>query len=135
MFKDNKFLESIDKSDINKAPQVEFSITDIIDFASSIWSIQNKFEKINLEESISGKTRAITSNINKILNLLNDKDIEIIDFTNKKFNEGLNVDILSYEKNNEILEPYIKETVVPAVIYKGSIIQKAKVIVETNEVE
>jgi len=130
MFKDNKFLESM-----NKAPQIEFSIAEIIDFASSVWSIQNKFEKINTEESLLGKTRAITSNINKILNILEIKGIEIIDFTNKKYNEGLNVDILSYEKNSEILEPYIKETIVPSVIFKGNIIQKAKVIVETNEVE
>jgi len=130
MFKDNKFLESM-----NKAPQIEFSIAEIIDFASSVWSIQNKFEKINTEESLLGKTRAIASNINKILNILEIKGIEIIDFTNKKYNEGLNVDILSYEKNSEILEPYIKETIVPSVIFKGNIIQKAKVIVETNEVE
>lgn len=135
MFKDNKFLESINKVDITKALQIEFSITDIIDFASSVWTIQNKFEKINTEDSLLGKKRAITSNINKIKNILDLKGIEIIDFTNKKYNEGLNVDILSYEKNSETFEPYIKETIIPAIIFKGNIIQKAKVIVETNEVE
>jgi molecular chaperone GrpE (heat shock protein) len=56
-------------------------------------------------------------------------DIEIVDYTNQKFNDGLNLDVLSVEKEPTISESIVKETVEPTVMYRGQVIKKAKIIV------
>ncbi len=59
-------------------------------------------------------------------------DIEIRDYTNQKFNEGLNLDILSVEKDPAIAEPMVKETVEPTILCKGQVVKKAKIILLSN---
>ena len=59
-------------------------------------------------------------------------DVSVISYTNQKYNEGLNLDILSIESDSNIFEPTIKETVEPTVMCKGQIIKKAKVILLKN---
>ena len=56
-------------------------------------------------------------------------DIEVQDYTNKSFNEGLNVDVISVVKEEGVSSPVIKETIEPTILSKGQLIRKAKVIV------
>jgi hypothetical protein len=59
---------------------------------------------------------------------LDKNDIDVIDYTNKKYNEGLNLDVLAVEKDSNLKEAIIKETHEPAITLKGKIVKKAKVI-------
>ncbi len=56
-------------------------------------------------------------------------DIEIVDHTNQKFNEGINLDILAVEKSSDILESIIKETKEPTILHKNQVVHKGKVII------
>jgi hypothetical protein len=60
---------------------------------------------------------------------LDKNDISVVDYTDNKYNEGLNLDILSIEKDPKIPHSIVKETHEPAVMHKGQLIKKAKVVV------
>jgi hypothetical protein len=64
--------------------------------------------------------------------MLSKCEIEILDYTGKKYNEGLNVDILSIEKDPGATFPHIREMIEPTILCKGTIIKKGKVIVVEN---
>ena len=72
------------------------------------------------------------NSIQKLKRYLEKYDVEILDYKNQKFNEGLNLDVLSVEKDSSIQEPQIKETIEPTIMLKGQVIRKAKVILLTK---
>jgi hypothetical protein len=59
-------------------------------------------------------------------------DVEIVDYTNQKFNDGLNLDVLSVEKDPAVASPTVKETVEPTILVKGQVVKKAKIILLSN---
>ena len=58
---------------------------------------------------------------------------ELLDYTNQKFNDGLNLDILSVEKDPSLPAPIVKETIEPTILVKGQVVRKAKIILLTNQ--
>ena len=54
---------------------------------------------------------------------------EVIDYTGQVYNEGMNLDILSTEKDPDLKQSIISETHEPAVTHKGILVRKAKVII------
>ena len=71
----------------------------------------------------------LKNSVQKIKRYLDKNDIEIVDYTNQKFNEGRNLDILAVEKSSNILESIIKETKEPTILYKNQVVNKGKVII------
>ena len=109
--------------------KVDITTNLITDLMFSVWQLDKNINKIKATDK-EINTRTIDSTFNKIKNIFKTLGFESIDYTNKKFNEGLNVDIVATNKVNNTIEPYIKETIEPTILYKGNIIKKAKVIVE-----
>ena len=119
---------SVEEKFIKIAPETE----SIFDFAIELWRLEKKLARFigGLPED---QKKAVENSIAKLSRLLEKSDVEIRDYTNQKYNEGMNVEIISSEKDANISHSIVKETIEPAVLHKGQIIKKAKVIILKNE--
>lgn len=104
---------------------------DVIELAVEVWRINNRIIKAGNALSEIQK-RGLESSHQKFVKFLDRYDIKIIDHAGEKYNEGLNVDVLSFEKDQSVKTPWIKETVEPSISCKGHIVKKGKVIVVNN---
>lgn len=112
---------------INLSPSTD----DFMQFAVEVWRIEQRLAKlqINLPEN---QKKGLENSVQKLKRYFEKYDIEVIDYTNQKFNDGLNLDVLSVEKDPTVMEPIIKETVEPTIMYRGQVVRKAKIIVLTK---
>jgi molecular chaperone GrpE (heat shock protein) len=76
--------------------------------------------------------KGLENSIQKLRRYLEKYDIEIVDYKNTKYNDGLNLDVLSVEKDPSLPEPRVKEVVEPTIMCKGQVVRKAKIILITN---
>lgn len=104
---------------------------DVIELAVEVWRINNRIIKAGNALSEIQK-RGLESSHQKFVKFLDRYDIKIVDHAGEKYNEGLNVDVLSFEKDIECKTPWIKETVEPSISCNGHIVKKGKVIVVNN---
>jgi len=107
--------------------QLSQGVSDLVDLAVEVWRMNSRIKKIGLDIPDIQK-KGLESSIQKFTNYLSRYDIEIVDYTGEKYNEGLNLDILSVDTDPNCEIPYIKETVEPTVICKGQVVKKAKII-------
>lgn len=107
------------------------SKTLLAEFALNIWRIDSKVKTANLPQ-----TRAITSSIKRIYELLEKHQITIKDYTNTKYNDGLNIDVVECKQvlasDSADISEMIIETLSPSIIIDGELYKKAKVIKETK---
>jgi len=126
-----KISEDIKSAVTPKFMSVAVEANEITDLAIEIWRIEQRIAKsasILPENQLKG----LENSIQKMRRYLEKYDIEIIDYKNHKYNDGLNLDILSVEKDPSIPEPMVKETVEPTIMLKGQVIRKAKIILLSN---
>lgn len=121
------------KSDFNsvlKPTVIEKNLSkeDLIELASDVWRLEKRIHKIDKNLSDS-QLRAFESSLSKFNNLLNKHEIEIIDYTNKGYIAGLNVEVILFEKDATTSSSFIKETIEPTILYRGQLEKRAKVIV------
>ena len=132
-----KVLQKQINSEIRESVQTKFlkvsiDLNRLRDLAIDIWRMNNKIEKYKDTNKVQFD-KGIQHSLLRITKYLQDNDIQVKDYTNAPYNDGLNVDVLSVEKcDNETL-PIIKETVEPAILYKGQLIRRAKVIIARSE--
>lgn len=100
----------------------------IVEVAIEVWRLEKRLTKANSDLS-DDQNKAFENSISKLKRFLDKNDITYTDYTDKKYNEGLNLDVLNIEKDNNVTESIIKETHEPAVFHKGQLIKKAKVVV------
>lgn len=107
---------------------LSLKLKDIIELSVDVWRMENRLDKVlsNLPEN---QKENLENSIQKIKRYLEKNDIETIDYTNKKFNDGLTIDILAVEKDSTIPESIVKETKEPTVMYKGQVVKRGKVVV------
>lgn len=112
--------------------EISIQLKDLIELSIEIWRLEGRLNKvlINLPEN---QKETITNSIQKLKRYLDKNDIELIDHTNHKFNEGRNLDILAVEKDSSIPEAIVKETKEPTVVYKGKVVRNGKVVIITPE--
>jgi hypothetical protein len=101
---------------------------DIVELAVEIWRIQNRLNKA-ITDLPDTQKRGLESSIQKLQKYLDTFKIQIVDHTNQKYNEGLNVNVLSFEINPHVSTPTIKETIEPTIICEGKVVRKGKVVV------
>lgn len=111
---------------------ISYEVNDLAELAIEVWRLELRLQKIfdNLDDP---QKKSITMSLAKIKRYFEKQDIETVDFTNKKYNEGLSLEVLSIEKEKNLIEEIIKETIEPSVLFKGKVIKKAKVIVKKRE--
>lgn len=111
---------------------VSIKTKDLIDHAIELWRMESRLKKVlpDLDKNIAD---IITHSFKKLHRYLEKNDIEIIDYTDQKFNEGLNLDILAVEDDPNANHPIIKETKEPTITYKGEVVSKGKIILVKKE--
>lgn len=126
-----KIREEIKFSVVPKFIDLSVSVNELVDLSIEIWRIEQRINK-SASNFPENQLTGLENSIQKLRRYLDKSDIQIIDYKNQKFNEGLNLDILSIEKDSSISESIIKETVEPTIMYKGQLIRKAKIILLSN---
>ncbi len=101
---------------------------DVVDLAIEVWRINSRIAKVGNSLTDMQK-RGIESSLQKFSKFLGRYSIEIIDHTGEKYNEGMSVDVLSFEKDESMKTPIIRETIEPSIICKGHVVKRGKVIV------
>ena len=101
---------------------------DIADLAIALWRLDKRLTKI--EEKLSDdENKALRNSADKIRRFVQKNNVEVADYAGQVYNEGMNLDILSIEKDSQLKQSVIYETHEPAITHKGVLIRKAKVIV------
>ena len=107
--------------------ELSLGVNDLVDLAIEVWRIEQRIIKAFpiLPEN---QKKGLENSIQKLKRYIEKYDIEIVDYTNQKFDDGLNLDVLSIKKDSSLAEPIIKETIEPTIICKGQVVRKAKII-------
>jgi molecular chaperone GrpE (heat shock protein) len=126
-----KISEEIKYAVAPKSLNLSSSVSELVDLATEVWRIEQRLSKVadTLPET---QRKGLENSVLKFKRYISNYDIEIIDYTNQKFNDGLNLDVLSVEKDPAITTPTVKETVEPTIMVKGRVVKKAKIILLSN---
>ena len=118
---------------LNRAIFVDLSpkSADVVELAVEVWRMNSRIVKTG-DGLTEVQKRPIMSSLQKFTKFLDRYDIKIVDHTGEKYNEGMNVDVLSFEKDPRIKNPIIKETIEPSIICNGYVVKKGKVVVINN---
>ena len=126
-----KINEDIKYAVSPKFVKLSLGVNDLVDLAVEIWRMEQRIAKSTSTLSENHK-KGLDNSIQKLRRYLEKYDIKIVDYTNQKFNEGLNLEILSVEKDPSVEVSVVKETIEPTIIYKGQVVRKAKIILIKN---
>ncbi len=122
-----KIKEDIKFAVAPKFMQLSVDLNELIELAIEIWRMEQRIAKssLNLPEN---QRKGLEISMQKLKRYINRYDIEFIDYTNQKYNDGLNLDVLSVEKDSSVHESTVKETIEPTIMCKGQVVRKAKII-------
>jgi hypothetical protein len=126
-----KISEEIKYAVAPKSINLSVSVTELVDLATEVWRIEQRLTKVTdiLPEN---QRKGLENSVHKLKRYISNYDIEIVDYTNQKFNDGLNLDVLSVEKDQSVTTPTVKETIEPTILVKGQVVKKAKIILLSN---
>jgi len=126
-----KISEEIKYAVAPKSINLSTSVAELVELATEVWRVEQRLSKIadSLQEN---QRKGLENSVLKFKRYISNYDIEIVDYTNQKFNDGLNLDVLSVEKDPAVTIPVVKETVEPTILVKGQVVKKAKIILLSN---
>lgn len=126
-----KISEEIKYAVAPKSINLSTSVTELVELATEVWRVEQRLAKVadTLPES---QRKGLENSVHKFKRYISNYDIEIVDYTNQKFNDGLNLDVLSVEKDPAVVTSTVKETVEPTILVKGQVVKKAKIILLSN---
>lgn len=127
-----KISEDIKYAVAPKHIELSLGVNDLVDLAVEIWRMDQRLAK-SMTALPENQQKGLQISIEKLKRYVGKYDIEILDYTNQKFNDGLNLDILSVEKDPSLPAPIVKETIEPTILVKGQVVRKAKIILLTNQ--
>ncbi|MFA4814767.1 MAG: hypothetical protein WC868_05720 [Bacteroidales bacterium] len=122
-----KIKEDIKFAVAPKSLQISLELNHMIELAAEIWRIEQSIIKSS-SSLPENQRKKLELSIQKLKRYIEKYDIEFIDHTNQKYNDGLNLDVLSVEKDSSIQEPIVKETIEPTIMHRGQVVRKAKII-------
>lgn len=114
-----------------KSVNLSASVSELVELATEVWRVEQRLANI-VDILPENQRKGLENSVHKFKRFISNYDIEIIDYTNQKFNDGLNLDVLSIEKDQSITTPIVKETVEPTILVKGQVVKKAKIILLSN---
>lgn len=126
-----KISEEIKYAVAPKSINLSVGVAELVELATEVWRIEQRLAKVT-ESLPETQRKGLENSVHKLKTYVSKYDIEIIDYTNKKFNDGLNLDVLSVEKDPSVSTPTVKETVEPTILVKGQVVKKAKIILLSN---
>jgi len=126
-----KISEEIKHAVTPKFMELSLGVNDLVDLAIEVWRIEQRVAK-SASSLPENQLKGLENSIQKLKRYLEKYDIQIVDYKDTKYNDGLNLDILSVEKDPTLTEPRVKETVEPTIMCKGQVVCKAKIILLSN---
>jgi len=114
-----------------KSMQLSVGATELVELATEVWRIEQRLLKV-ADALPENQRKGLENSVYKLKTYISKYDVEIIDYTGKKFNDGLNLDVLHVDKDPNIEAPTVKETVEPTILVKGQVVKKAKIILLSN---
>ena len=126
-----KIHEDIKYAVAPKSIQLSTGASELIKFATEIWHIEQRLLKVS-DVLPENQRKGLENSVRKLKAYISKYDVEIVDYTGKKFNDGLNLNVLSVEKDPSVTTPTIKETIEPTILVKGQVVKKAKIILISN---
>lgn len=126
-----KIREEIKFAVSPKFMELSLGTSELIDLAVEVWRIEQRVAK-SASSLPENQLKGLENSVQKLKRYLEKYDIQIVDYKNIKYNDGLNLDILSVEKDPTLAGPMVKETVEPTIMCKGQVVRKAKIILLTN---
>lgn len=126
-----KISEEIKYAVAPKSINLSVGVAELVELATEVWRIEQRLAKV-MESLPETQRKGLENSVHKLKTYVSKYDIEVIDYTNKKFNDGLNLDVLSIEKDPNVSTPTVKETVEPTILVKGQVVKKAKIILLSN---
>jgi len=126
-----KISEDIKYSVTPKFVELSLGVNDLVDLAVEVWRMEQRVGK-SASSLPENQLKGLENSIQKLKRYLEKYDIQIVDYKDTKYNDGLNLDILSVEKDPTLSEPRVKETVEPTIMCKGQVVRKAKIILLSN---
>lgn len=126
-----KISEEIKYAVAPKSINLSVGVSELVELATEVWRIEQRLAKI-ADTLPENQRKGLENSVHKFKRYISNYDIEIVDYTNQKFNDGLNLDVLSVEKDPNVQVPTVKETVEPTILVKGQVVKKAKIILLSN---
>jgi superfamily I DNA and/or RNA helicase len=126
-----KISEEIKYAVAPKSINLSASVAELVELATEVWRIEQRLAKV-ADTLPENQRKGLENSVHKFRRYISNYDIEIVDYTNQKFNDGLNLDVLSVEKDPAVAMPTVKETVEPTILVKGQVVKKAKIILLSN---
>lgn len=126
-----KISEEIKYAVAPKSINLNASVTELVELATEVWRIEQRLAKV-ADILPENQRKGLENSVHKFKRYISNYDIEVVDYTNQKFNDGLNLDVLSVEKDQSVTTPTVKETVEPTILVKGQVVKKAKIILLSN---
>lgn len=120
-----EIADSVQSKFIKILPEAEI----LTQLAIDHWRLNKKI--VDISKSLTEKEKqSLNFSLDRIKHHISRFDIEVKDYTNEKYFDGLNVEVISVEKHKHpSKESIIKDTIDPGVTVKGLLVKKAKVIV------
>lgn len=112
--------------------ELSVEVNDLVELAIDYWRLEHRLGKMFASMEKNQKEN-LESSLQRIKRYLDKNDVEIIDHTNQKYDEGQNLEILAVEHDPKAKENTIKETKEPTVLLKGQVIHIGKIIVTSRE--
>jgi len=111
--------------------ELSIGVNELVDLAIEIWRMDQRITE-SASSLPENHSKGLANSVERLKRYVQKYDIEIIDYTNQKYNDGLNLEVLSVEKDQSIPHPIVKKTIEPTIICKGQVVRKAKIILLTN---
>lgn len=112
--------------------EISAQTNDLIEFAIELWRMEHRLNRV-LSMLPEDQRELFINSFQKLKRYLYKNQIEIIDYTNQKYDDGQNLEILAVEKDPNAQDTIIKETKEPTILLKGKVVRRGKIIVLTSE--
>ena len=110
---------------------ISLKTADLVSFTKDVWQFEKRFQKIS-DDLNDIQRKVMLSSLRRFKDFLALHELEYMDYTNQKFHEGMNIEVITFEQNDSIKEPIIIDTVAPSISHKASLIKRAQVIVQKS---
>lgn len=122
----NDFIDLLDE--VDKDPRINF----VEDFNLVSYKKNIEDEKKSVEKTLK-PLKNLSKKYDRTLKILSKNGFQIMDYDNKKFNEGMAIKVLDSFPDSDVEEDTIVETVKPAIFYENKMILMGEVIVAVPE--
>lgn len=100
----------------------------LADLGTRLWRLRNRMTKPGSKEALPGMEKAFRF-FESAWDALAREKIDVVDYTNEVFDPGVPLEVIGFEKRNNLVQKMIIETIKPTIYYGDHLIQAGQVMV------